>query len=590
MTAKEKLSELFQVIISAFASGWLVAVGILINFTAGAGVELSFSSFVNLPFFIAMVVGFSIIFLLLYSYFDSEIVKGFSFLCALCFFCFSLAAKVGKTEVYIVLFIVIMISLYCFDNKYKPTHLNKDVSDKIQWSLIVAFALLAFGCVLAISVLRYTTYSSPNYDFGIFCNMFYNMKKSGMAVTTCERDKLLSHFAVHISPVFYLILPVYWIFPSPITLAVVQPIVVFSAVIPFFLLAKHLKLSKNAVMFITIAFSVYAPLSTGCFYDLHENCFLVPFLMWMFYFFEKDNKLFMFVSAALVLSVKEDAFVYIVFFAIYTLVARKKYLTGSVLLVSAVAYFGICCLILTTFGTGIMESRYSNLADGGSLIDAAKTIIVNPGYAIGEVLVTKDNDIRKFLYIAEIFCPLVFLPFMSKDFKRYILILPIFINLLTKYPYQYDITFQYTFGISVFLSYFSLLNLADIEKEKQTKLSFASVIASMMLFIMIVLPKTAAYYDKQQFNSETYDEITQALEIIPENASVTATTYYLPHLASRDVIYEDEYHDTPSTQYFVLDTSRAVAAGRNEKYLAAGYQLIYSKEGIIEIYYNPDMP
>lgn len=66
-----------------------------------------------------------------------------------------------------------------------------------------------------IGCLRYLGYLAPNFDFGVFTQMFHNMRESFLPMTTCERNGLLSHFAVHISPVFYLLLPFYALFPSP---------------------------------------------------------------------------------------------------------------------------------------------------------------------------------------------------------------------------------------------------------------------------------------------------------------------------------------------------------------------------------------
>ena len=73
----------------------------------------------------------------------------------------------------------------------------------------VAVSVLFGGVVAAIGVMRYLGYSAPNFDFGIFCQMFENMAKTGAPVTTVERDGALSHFAVHTSPILYLLLPFY---------------------------------------------------------------------------------------------------------------------------------------------------------------------------------------------------------------------------------------------------------------------------------------------------------------------------------------------------------------------------------------------
>ena len=98
----------------------------------------------------------------------------------------------------------------CFS--FVPSNFN----GKIMWGAIALVGIFFGFFVSAITVYRYLTYSSPNYDFGLFCNMFHNMKETGLPNITSERDMLLSHFAVHISPAYYLMLPFYMIFPSPV--------------------------------------------------------------------------------------------------------------------------------------------------------------------------------------------------------------------------------------------------------------------------------------------------------------------------------------------------------------------------------------
>ena len=56
-----------------------------------------------------------------------------------------------------------------------------------------------------------------------------------------------------------------------------------------------------------LIYALFPAISTGCFYDIHENCFLAPLLLWLFYFFEKEKWIPMYISALLVLAVKEDA-------------------------------------------------------------------------------------------------------------------------------------------------------------------------------------------------------------------------------------------------------------------------------------------
>ena len=267
----------------------------------------------------------------------------------------------------------------------------KETLDKrVKWSLIAVFAVLACSMVAAIGVYRYISYAAPNFDFGIWCNMFHNMKESGLPNTTCERDGLLSHFAVHFSPIYYVMLPFYMIFPSPITLQIFQAVILYSGIIPLCLMARDKALSDRTTVILALVYSFYPAIATGTFYDLHENCFLVPLLLWCFCFFEKGKQIPMWAFVGLTLLVKEDAFIYILIFAVYVFFVKKKKLTAIALALTAVIYFLAVSSLMEAFGNGIMVGRYDNLIankeDG--LYGVVKTVLLNPGYLLTQLFVS----------------------------------------------------------------------------------------------------------------------------------------------------------------------------------------------------------
>lgn len=187
----------------------------------------------------------------------------------------------GKDEV---LFLLAVLVAYAFFLVYF-LRVNTSLLDKWQpgGRTVAIFAgvcgLIGGGVIAGITCLRYATFSAPNFDFGLFCQMFHYMKTDGIPLVTCERNVLLSHFVVHLSPIFYLILPFYAIFPSPMTLQIAQAVIVASGVIPVYLLCRHFKLGGKATMLVCLIYSLYPALAGSCFYDLHENCFLAPILL-----------------------------------------------------------------------------------------------------------------------------------------------------------------------------------------------------------------------------------------------------------------------------------------------------------------------
>ena len=183
-----------------------------------------------------------------------------------------------------------------------------------RYIAVIAGAAALYTCFVSFCmVTRYLSYGSPNFDMGLFSQMFYYMKTTGTMNTTSERDYLLSHMCVHISPVFYLILPVYMLFSSPVTLEIIQPLLIASAVVPLALICRSRKLSRWETSLIIIIYSFYPVISGGCFYDIHENMFFPLFLCMFLLFMEKDNNIGMCISAVVVWLIKEDASVLMMF-------------------------------------------------------------------------------------------------------------------------------------------------------------------------------------------------------------------------------------------------------------------------------------
>ena len=454
--------------------------------------------------------------------------------------------------------------------------LKNPVSGVKKW----AIAAILFGVFVLIvgasAVTRYKSFTAPNYDFGIFCQMFYNMRKSLQPFTTSERDMLLSHFAIHVSPVFYVLLPLYCLFPSPVTLELAQPLILGSAVLPAMLLAKHFGLSNARTVLVCFIALFHPAVVSGTNYDLHENCFLLPLLLWVFYFFETERPVGLAIFTVLTLMVKEDAAVYIVFFALFVLFGRGRPWTASLLACGAILYFLGAVYYLTVYGNGVMSSRYENyLPAGGSLIDVVKNVLIAPGYVFTQLFVDKGGDYEaKMLFLLQMFVPLAFAPFAVKKVSRLLLLLPmVLMNLMTVYPYQYDIGFQYHFGVLAFLIYLSVMNLADLPKPKAKTFLAISAAVTALLFTASAVPRAMHFITKYTANSADYAVMNEALEQIPDDATVICSTYLLPKLCARDEIYEDWYHVTDENEdadYVILDLRYDYSEYR-EKYEDLGY-------------------
>lgn len=428
----------------------------------------------------------------------------------------------------------------------------------------IGCAVMFFLFVSIWTVSRVYSLSAPCYDFGIFSQMFYYMKETGLPMTTVERGRLLSHFAVHFSPIYYLLLPFYCIFPKPATLQILQALILASAVIPLWKLGKHYGLNGVQRMLICAVLFVFPAYSAGASYDIHENCFLTPLLLWLFYGIARKNTVMISVAAMLTLTVKEDAAVYVAVIALWLIAKTVLYpkarntrelLTGIALLVASVAWFLCVTAYLANKGDGVMVNRYENyMYDGSSsLFTVIKSVLINPMKVLHECV---DSEKTKFIVLTML--PLLGLPLLTRRYERYILLIPyILINLMSDYPYQHDIFYQYCFGSLTFLIYLTIVNLSDLKHSRLQSFVLVAMVAIGAAFLVkTVMPEAVQYSAQAVRKYEYFQSVRETLDDIPEEATVAATSNYAAYLSQRKELYDIHYSSWEyvlTMDYVVLD-------------------------------------
>lgn len=468
--------------------------------------------------------------------------------------------------------------------------------------IIAAAAVTLFVAVN--SAARHGAFRTSCYDFGIFVQMFHSMVTDFTAETTCERDKLLSHFFVHSSYIYYLLAPVYAIFPKEETLLTAQAVLAMGGIFPLFLIAKNHNYKGLRLTGICLVYVFFPGILAPCFYDFHENAFLPTLLMWTLYAMDRKKIPLFYIMSVLVCLVKEDAPLYIICIALFFFFDERspKRLHGIIIALLSASYFAVITSWLNEKGDGAImtASRFGNLIidrDGG-FIGIIRNVLMNPGYFFSQ-MITEST----LLFFLKVMAPLLFLPFMTKRIHRFLLIVPfVIMNLVIGAGYKYaaDIMYQYIFGPSCLLIYMSLINCEELKSERKNIVAVSAAAASVIAAFCIV-SKNALYYQIYKSRQDYYTSIEECLDSVPEDASVIANTWYLPHIADRREVYNFNNDD------FIIDESEtAVALREPERYdfyvmstsdsntvtaipllEDAGFTLYNKTDGIV-IYVSPD--
>lgn len=414
-------------------------------------------------------------------------------------------------------------------------------SDRAALCGVLLTALPVFIFVALTTVMKHLSFGTPCFDMGIFLQMFNSLKENLTAVTSCERDRLMSHFQVHSSFIFYLILPIYLLIPTAGTILVVQVLGAMSGVLPLFWIAKGRGLKGLPLYLACFLYIFSAGLILPCYYSFHENALLPVLIMWLIYALEKNNIPLLYIMSALVCIVKEDAPLYVICLGLYYFFEcrDKRRIHGALAAVLSSLYFIIVMNYLTVHGDGsyMTSSRLGVLigSDGGGFINILKNVLVDPAYFFS--LFAREETL---LFICQTLLPLLLLPFFTVKLRRFILIIPYVIMCLvigSSYRYAADIGFQYIFGPACLLIYMTILNAADLDEKICGRLLFGAAVITLVTTLSQVTPKIDYIRDYRQ-NRDRYASAERCIDLLPDDGSVLSNTFLLPHACDRREIYD----------------------------------------------------
>ena len=493
----------------------------------------------------------------------------------------------GEFALIICMLIVLMMIM-----RYIKTHgginINIAVSLSDKQGLIISISMFALFSVFigVFSQMTYKSFTSNTFDFGIFAQMFEQMRRTGLPITTVERAKELSHFAVHFSPFYYLLLPGYMLFPTPIYLFFVQAAGVGAGIVAVYKIARALEFSPNHSVVFAALYALFPSMSYGLFWDFHENKFLSVLILWCIYFIIKEKLIPASIFALLTLSVKEDAVIYIAAIAIWMLFARKKKLFGASMLAFSVLYFFFATKMIAHFGGEPMMSRFGNLVPRGedaSLTNIFKTIVLDFGYFISQIFTSK-----KFEFIVLMLIPSLFVMITHGKSSTLLLLIPMLLeNLMSNWPYQYNVYYQYTYGSAAIIIFATMLSLKDMDTEKLKDRLKIMLVFSLVITSILLAPKLArmSYYSSDKESYQKAEALIDKHRDELVDSDVFVSSYLMPHFYFVNEVYQYPmtHGEFKKTEYLIVDTRFKDIREKSAELMGDDYYL-YDSDAFIQIY------
>ena len=408
----------------------------------------------------------------------------------------------------------------------------------------LALMIMCYTVIMSIvTIIRHYTFFSAAWDLGIFNQAFWSTLHGRFFYYDVEPWFGECFFGVHFSPIIIFLVPFYAVYPSPVTLLVLQSFIIALGAVPLYYLAKD-ELSEKLALLFSFLYLTYPLLIGANIFDFHLEAFIPVTLLSTMYFLKKKNLKFYVLSLILFLMSLEFAPFLTLLIALYLFVTKFK-AKGKLKEVVAYVVLTVSLSVVWLF-LGFAVRFYLRPPETAamSILTPVLSEIGDPLQLLGYLVA---NPYGKFIYLVLMLAPLLFTSLFSSYF---LLALPwILLTFTLNYGPYYEIGYQYPLVIIPFIFLSSIYGIKKIlhstalKKENFTKLLFIS-----SLFFLIGSTTLAQPY--LAFNIERIDTAHRFISLVPENASILTTNKFFPHMSNRfNVWVLPSSYDEPFPQY-----------------------------------------
>ncbi len=427
------------------------------------------------------------------------------------------------------------------------------------WLVTRAASIFFVFCLIFILHRYYTFYAS--FDQGIFNQVFWNSTHGRMfqsslssslstnVVHNGEVPEVFYHrLGQHFTPALLLWLPLYALFPSPATLSVLQVILITAAGLVLYALARHYLEAPLAAM-ISISFYAANAVIGPTLSNFHDLSQIPLFVFGLLLAMEKRKWGLFWLLAALILAVREDSGVVLFSIGFYLIVSTRYPRLGLAVCTVSLGYMLVLTnAIMPLFSEDIsrrfMIERFGHFTDKeeATTLDIIWAIVSKPGQLLVQLFSPFATKVK---YLLGHWLPLAFVPAISGA-AWLVAGFPLLQIFLQQGESRLAITIRYALTVVPGIFYGAILWLAC--HPKQFKPSFRRFwticICLSLIFTLTSNPSRTFYFlipDSIQplvyvsLPSQWHhaSQVRKLLVQIPTDASVSATTYLVPHLSSR---------------------------------------------------------
>jgi uncharacterized membrane protein len=467
---------------------------------------------------------------------------------------------------------------------------------------LVALAAVIFSAYfIYLHIGRQNAYLTPAEDLGTYNQAIWNILHGAfihqticniISDTNCFSLNGISRFSIHFEPILLPISLSYLALPDPKTLLVLQTLVVASGAFPAFWLARLRLRNDFIAVGIALLYLLYPALQQAEVFDFHAVTLTCALLLFTLYFMYTRRTVWLFVFAILSMACKEEIFLVIAFYGLWSILFQQRWRTGLTLVGLSVAWAVMLLLVYhfaSPTGRPLLASRYAYLGSGP--LQILRNVVTHPFSLLYQHVL--EHTHRQYLRV--LLAPAGYLPLLAP--WVFVLAVPsLAINLFSSDPNQYLGIFHYSAEIVPVLIFSTIESIVFIvwlvkwfaqqirlsqttaapKAEQASEQPIAPVRSSarwtrwaqpvgiclLVCFTLFAVARADFTYGAMPFsrgfgwpNVTAHDRLAGQIEtMIPASASVSAQSDLVPHVSQRAHIYLFPYGDAVA-DYIYLDVT-----------------------------------
>lgn len=444
------------------------------------------------------------------------------------------------------------IFIFAFLLSFPPSIFFKDFLKKFKISrqkLIISLVLLTFLFIFLYGALCINKHNNflTGYDLAIFDQAIWRLSIFEIPESSIRNVPVI--FADHFDPIISFLTPLYWIWSNVKILLLAQIIILISGILPLYLICQHFKFNSIFTFLICLVYLIAPGLQSAIIYDFHEIAFAPVLFLSSFYFFLRRRWPYFFLFLLLLIFTKENLALFLIGFGLFLLFLEKSKKIGlTVLAIGITSLFLITGFILPGLNLNQSNYTYFEMFPGfeGGLIQGIMNALKDPLPLLSFLVHPLEKWWVSTLFLSFFIFAIFIFPLSL------FLFLPLVIEkLISSYPLlwtmrgYYNLLFVPAGIIAIFMAF---KKIEEWEIKKRFPVKFSALLKNLIVIFPLIAILIWTFHFSYLFHYYSgfeeisnepiiVEELNEIINLIPKDASVSASQIFLPHLSHRRNIY-----------------------------------------------------